>query len=117
MTHQESVDALKSFLRSAGSEFAMGWLAEYAPWTQLPIVRSIIQAIVGKFIEDLLDKSEFEIFSEYIELRVNSQGIAFEDAMLANYQGQQNPQLTQEQKDALKKILMEKFAAFGSVNG
>lgn len=109
-THQEYVDAIKKSAIATGKKLLIREVLKRLPFLFVPILGPITELILGKVVEILVQETEFALFFNYIDMRVDAQGRAFSDAATKNYQVQLNG--TVEEKAAAEKELVEKFREF-----
>lgn len=109
MTHQEEVDALKGAFKNMGVQVVMAYLTTVGPWVQFPVVKQIVQWIVGFVLSAAIDKTELGLFFLYIDVRSSTQGKEFAAAALRNREAQQNG--TPEERAKAEADLIQYFRA------
>lgn len=112
-THASYVDSLKKASIALGKDALISYLSKTLPFLFIPVVGPIVSFFLGKLVEILITKTEFAIFIEYIDMRVDAQGSAFSKAALANYQTQQNG--TPDEKAKAEKELITRFRALAII--
>lgn len=109
-THQDYVNAVKKSAVAVGKKALVTALTKKLPYLFVPFLNPITTVLIEKLVTILVEDTEFEIFFEYIDLRVDGQGRSFSEAAIHNYNVQQTG--TPEEKLAAEKALIEKFRAF-----
>jgi hypothetical protein len=109
-THQEYVDALKASAIATGKKVLIEALVKRVPFLFIPVIGPLVELIVGKLVEILIQQTEFAIFFKYIDMRVDDQGREFSQAAINNRNMQFHG--TPEEKEKAEKELIEKFRAF-----
>jgi hypothetical protein len=108
-THQQYVDSIKESAVSMGKKSLVAYLTKKAPFLFVPVIGPVVSLILGKVVEILVRETEYAIFFQYIDMRVDSQGRAFSEAARKNAEAQRSG--TPEQKASAEKELIEKFRA------
>lgn len=107
---QAYVDSLKASASSLAVNTAMTFLAAEAPWIKLPIIKQVVEYLVKRVTNAVIDSTEMGAFFLYTDIRVNKQGIAFEQAAYKNYIAQKEG--TDEERTIAEAELMAAFKSF-----
>jgi hypothetical protein len=110
VSHQEYVDAIKNTAVSTGKKVLIEYLTKQFPYLFIPVLGPVVSFVIGKLVEILVRETEFAIFFKYIDLRVDSQGRAFSQAAMNNYDAQKNGTPEEIKKAELE--LIDKFRKF-----
>lgn len=114
MTADDYVESIKSAFISLGTNAILAALAESVPFTNIPILRSIIRYLVSYALTLLAKDVEMEVFFIYTDFRTNGEAKDFEAAALANAKAQATG--TPEEKLNAEKLLIDKFTAFARIS-
>lgn len=110
MKHQEYVDAIKKSAVATGKKVLVEYFKKQLPFMFLPGLGPITGFVLEKAVEVLVRETEFGIFFQYIDLRVDKQGLDFSQAAIKNYRAQQSGDKDEIAK--AEKELIEKFRSF-----
>lgn len=104
------MDAIKKSAVSTGKKVLIKTVAAKLPFLFVPIVGPITTLLLGKIVEILVNETEFALYFKYIDLRVDAQGRSFSEAVVRNYQAQQNG--SPDEKAKAEKELIKSFKSF-----
>ena len=109
-THQEYVDAVKKAAISTGKKALITYLTKKVPYLFVPVLGPVVSLLLGKVVEILIKETEFAIFFQYIDMRVDGQGRDFSEAVILNHKAH----LSGDKDEIIKAEanLIKKFRAF-----
>lgn len=85
MTKDDYVAIMKSSAQTIGTTAVAALLIGEMPVLGWPIVRQFLTTLLGMVFSLALNRTEFAAFFIYVDVRVNKQGRALWDAMVANH--------------------------------
>jgi hypothetical protein len=106
-TFDEYVSILKDSAIKLGVQALERELSKRLPFLFWPVISPITSLILTKLVSLLIKQTEFGAFFVYIDMRVTSQGRAFQRAALQNYKVQQTG--TEEEKKNAEEELIRRF--------
>jgi hypothetical protein len=110
LKHSEYINAIKKAAIDTGKKILVRKVAEKLPFLFLPILNPITKYVLEKIVELIINETEFAIFFQYTDMRVDREGREFSEAAMKNLKAQMSgdaSQILQAEKE-----LMEKFKNF-----
>lgn len=105
-TRDEYVKMAKSAFVTLTANGTLSVLSGYFPFLKIPFFNGIAQDLLEKFYEKVSNQGELAAFYKFIDVRVNKQGEAFQEAMQRNHLARNSEDIVE--KANARKNLIEK---------
>ena len=113
LKHEDYIKALKNAALNTGKKVLVKKISEKLPFLFIPVLNPITMYVISKFLEVLIEETEFAIFFEYVDFRVDKQGREFSEAAVANLRAKLSGDPEVIRKTELE--LMAKFKTFALI--
>lgn len=108
MNTDELIEVFKKSVVEIGSRGVMAYLVAQAPVLGLPVIRTIVSAMVSRIIDILVTNTELAIYFVYTDQRTAKQAKEYEEAAVRRAVIMQSQLSTEEEKKNAEEELINR---------